>query len=61
MRKIDEILTRNKLRKKVKAFVDDITAHGATWEQYLGAQKEILVALASANWLVTVEKMYLGY
>lgn len=37
MRHIDEIITRNKLRKKVKAFVDDITAHGATWEAYLQA------------------------
>lgn len=61
MRLIDQIITDAGLRAKVKAFVDDITAHGATWEQYLEAQKEILKALAAANWLVTVEKMYLGY
>ncbi len=61
MRQIDQILTDAGLRAKVKAFVDDITAHGATWEQYLEAQREILKALAAANWLVTVEKMYLGY
>ena len=61
MRLIDQILTDAGLRAKVKAFVDDITAHGATWEQYLEAQREILKALAAANWLVTVEKMYLGY
>ena len=41
--------------------MDDITAHGATWEQYLEAQREILKALAQAHWLVTVEKMFLGY
>ena len=29
--------------------------------EYLEAQREILKALAAANWLVTVEKMYLGY
>ncbi len=61
MREIDQIITRHKLRKIVKAFVDDITAHGATWEAYLAAQKAILEALAEANWLVTVEKMYFGY
>ena len=61
VRLIDQILTDAGLRAKVKAFVDDITAHGATWEQYLEAQREILKALAAANWLVTVEKMYLGY
>jgi hypothetical protein len=37
MRLIDEIITRFRLRKTVKAFVDDITAHGATWEEYLEA------------------------
>lgn len=42
MRLIDQILTDAGLRAKVKAFVDDITAHGATWEKYLEAQKEIL-------------------
>ena len=55
MRLIDEIITRARLRKKVKAFVDDITAHGATWEKYLETLKSILEALAEANWLVTVE------
>ena len=61
MRLIDQILTDAGLRAQVKAFIDDITAHGATWEEYLQAQKAILLALAKANWLVTVEKMYLGY
>ena len=61
MRLIDEIITRAKLRHCVKAFVDDITAHGGTWDAYLQAQRAILQALADANWLVTVEKMYLGY
>ncbi len=37
MRLIDQIITDAKLRAKVKAFVDDITAHGATWELYLQA------------------------
>lgn len=61
MREIDRIITRHKLRKIVKAFVDDITAHGATWEEYMEAQRAILRALEEANWLVTIEKMYLGY
>jgi hypothetical protein len=61
MRLIDQIITDAGLRAMVKAFVDDITAHGATWELYLEAQRRILKALASANWLVTVEKMYFGY
>ncbi len=37
MREIDQIITRHRLRKIVKAFVDDITAHGFTWEAYLAA------------------------
>ena len=61
MRLIDKIITDANLRSKVKAFVDDITAHGATWSAYLEAQREILSALTASNWLVTVEKMYLGY
>ena len=61
MRLIDQIITRAKLRSSVKAFVDDITAHGSTWAEFLTAQEAILRALAEANWLVTVEKMYLGY
>ena len=58
---IDDIITKAKLRHCVKAFVDDITAHGDKWENYVTAQTAILRALSAANWLVTVEKMYLGY
>ena len=61
MRRIDEIITRKQLRHRVKAFVDDITTHGGTWQQYLEAQQQILEALEDANWLVTVENMFLGY
>lgn len=42
MRRIDEIITRKQLRHRVKAFVDDITTHGGTWEEYLAAQLKIL-------------------
>ena len=65
MRRIDEIITKRKLRERVKAFVDDINTHGGTWQQYLEAQQQILEAqqqileaLEEANWLVTVEKMF---
>jgi hypothetical protein len=37
MRLIDQIITNASLRSKAKAFVDDITAHGSTWEEYLEA------------------------
>ena len=37
MRLIDQIITKAKLRHCVKAFVDDITAHGGTWASYLQA------------------------
>ena len=37
MRLIDEIITKAQLRDVVKAFVDDITSHAATWEAYLDA------------------------
>ena len=60
MRLIDKIITGARLRHCV-AFIDDITTHGKTWEQYVENQKATLMALADARWLVTVEKMYLGY
>lgn len=61
MRLIDAIITKAKLRHCVAAFIDDVTTHGTTWESYLANQKATLLALTEANWLVTVEKMYLGY
>lgn len=61
MRLIDKIITGARLRHCVAAFIDDITTHGATWDQYVKNQKATLMALADAKWLVTVEKMYLGY
>ena len=61
MRMIDSILIKAGLQDGVAAFVDDITAHGSTWESYLSTQKKTLLALAQENWLATVEKMYLGY
>jgi hypothetical protein len=61
MRLIDSIITKARLRHCVAAFIDDITTHGASWDSYVANQKATLFALAEANWLVTVEKMYLGY
>ena len=61
MRLIDSIITKARLRHCVAAFIDDITTHGASWDSYVAIQKATLFVLAEANWLVTVEKMYLGY
>ena len=61
MRLVDQIITRARLRHCVAAFVDDITTHGRTWDSYLSNQRAMLKALEEANWLVTVEKIYLGY
>ena len=61
MRLVDKSITGARLRHCVAAFIDDIATHGKTWEQYVDNQKATLMALADARWLVTVEKMYLGY
>ena len=61
MRLVDKIVTGARLCHCVAAFIDDITTHGSTREQYVANQKATLLALANTRWLVTVEKMYLGY
>lgn len=38
MRLIDAIVTRARLRHCVAAFIDDITTHGKTWEEYVRNQ-----------------------
>ena len=41
--------------------MDDLLSGGDTWEAYLQAQKELLQTLRDSNWLVTVNKVRLGY
>ena len=59
-REINQLLTDNGLAHS-RGFVDDLLSGGDTWEAYLQAQKELLQTLRDSNWLVTVNKVRLGY
>jgi Reverse transcriptase (RNA-dependent DNA polymerase) len=61
MRAIDIMLSAEGVREFNATYVDDVTTHGRSFEEYAANQERVFQVLATNHWLVAADKLRLGY
>ena len=61
MREVDTMLMEANIREHNATYVDDVTTHGESFEEYVREQERLFEVLAKNRWLVAADKLRLGY
>lgn len=61
MREVDTLLMSEGIRENNATYVDDVTTHGRSFEDYIEQQKRLFAAMETHHWLAAADKLRLGY